>query len=146
MTTIPAAGAFGAQAAATNGVFGGAASSSLGGLTSDSFLQLLVAQLRYQNPLSPSDPSDMMLQTAQLTQLETIQQLADLQRRDLGLQEAVLAAGMVGREVEAAGPGDTTVTGIVDGIRYTTAGPVLDVAGTEVGLGDVTGVRRTDPA
>lgn len=140
MTAPYGIGAVGTQAA--TGGYGAAGSSALGGMDSEAFLKLLVAQMRYQNPLSPSDPSDMMLQTAQLTQLETIQQLATLQRRDLGLQEAVLAAGMVGSEISAPAADGTTVTGTVDGVRYTVAGPVLDVGGTDVPLGDVTEVRR----
>jgi flagellar basal-body rod modification protein FlgD len=117
--------------------------SSLGGLGSEAFLKLMVAQLRYQNPMEPSDPSQMMLQTAQFTQLESMQELVKLQQRDLGLQEAVMAAGLMGDEVTAAQPDGSVVTGTVQGVRYTTAGPSLDLGGDiEVGLGQVTEIRR----
>jgi flagellar basal-body rod modification protein FlgD len=132
-------GAFGTAAAA--GPMGNA-TSSLGGLDSEAFLKLMVAQLRYQNPMEPSDPGDMMLQTAQFTQLESMQELVALQRRDLGLQEAVMAAGLVGDQVTALGPDGTEVTGTVEGVRYTSAGPVLDLGSTEVALGQVTEIRR----
>lgn len=124
------------------GVIGGAAESALGGLGGDAFLKLLVAQLRYQNPLEPADQSELMLQTAQLTQLENIQQMVALQRRDLGMQEATMAAGLIGSDVTADLPGGGQVTGPVDGVRYTAAGPVLEVAGAEVELGAVTEIRR----
>jgi flagellar basal-body rod modification protein FlgD len=123
-----------------------AASNGLGSMDSEAFLKLLVAQLRYQNPLEPSDPGDMMLQTAQFTQLESMQELVSLQRRDIGLQEAVMAAGLVGDQVSAIQPDGTEVTGVVEGVRYTTAGPVLDLGGTEVGLGQVTEIRRAGGA
>jgi flagellar basal-body rod modification protein FlgD len=119
----------------------GSASSPTASLDSQAFLKLMVAQMRYQNPLEPSDPGQMMLQTAQFTQLETMQEMVKLQQRDIGLQEAVMAAGLVGDEVTANGP-DGPVSGLVEGIRYTTAGPVLDLGGTEVALGDVTAIRR----
>lgn len=125
------------------GVIGGAADTALGGLGGDAFLKLLVAQLRYQNPLEPQDQSQLMLQTAQLTQLENIQQMVTLQRRDLGMQEATMAAGLVGSDVTAALPGGGEVSGPVDGVRYTAAGPVLEVAGAEVTLGAVTEIRRS---
>lgn len=120
------------------------ASSSLGGMDGDAFLKLLVAQLRYQNPLAPSDPTDLMLQTAQLTQLENVQQMVALQRRDLVLQEAVIAAGLVGHEVTASPSGsfDDLITGVVDRVRFTDLGPVLDIGGVEVGLGDLSEIRR----
>ena len=119
------------------------AMSALSGMGSDGFLKLLVAQLRYQSPLDPSDPGDMMVQTSQLAQLDASQQLASLQRRDLGLQHAVLATGMLGSQVSGPGPDGGQVEGVVDGIRYTTEGPVLDVGGRELPLESVTEVRRS---
>jgi flagellar basal-body rod modification protein FlgD len=120
---------------------GAASSGSFEGLDSQAFLKLMVAQLRYQNPMEPSDPSQMMLQTAQFTQLETMQEMVKLQQRDIGLQEAVMAAGLVGDEVTANGS-DGPVSGLVEGVRYTTAGPLLDLGSTEVTLGEVTEIRR----
>lgn len=40
------------------------------GMDSDDFLKLFVAQLQYQDPLSPQDPSEMLGQLAQLSQVE----------------------------------------------------------------------------
>lgn len=116
--------------------------SALSGMGTDGFLKLLVAQLRYQSPLEPSDPGDMMLQTAQLAQLDATQQLLNLQQRDLGLQQAVVAAGLVGQQVTATTAEGLPITGTVDAVRYTTAGPVLDVGGREVALGQVSEIRR----
>lgn len=144
MTTIDptAAGLAAANNAAAYGA-AGAAASPLGGLDSEAFLKLMVAQLRYQNPMEPSDPGQMMLQTAQFTQLETLQEMVKLQRRDLGLQEAVMAAGLIGDEVSAVQPDGSEISGTVHGVRYTTAGPVLDLGnGTEAALGEVTEIRR----
>jgi flagellar basal-body rod modification protein FlgD len=138
VTTIDAATA--GLTAATGPM--GSASSSLGGLDSEAFLKLMVAQLRYQNPMEPSDPGQMMLQTAQFTQLESMQELVRLQQRDLGLQEAVMAAGLIGDEVTVVGVDGALTTGTVLGVRYTTAGPVLDLGDTEAGLGQVTEIRR----
>ena len=116
------------------------AMSALSGMGSDGFLKLLVAQLRYQSPLEPSDPGDMMVQTAQLAQLDASQQLASLQRRDLGLQHAVLATNLLGTDVTGAATDGSPVRGIVEGVRYTTAGPVLNVGGRELPLEHVTEV------
>jgi hypothetical protein len=50
-------------------------------LDQDAFLKLMVAQLRYQNPMSPADPQAFLAQTAQFTTVEKLtqltQQLAD---------------------------------------------------------------------
>lgn len=143
MTTIdPTSSGFAATSVASATGPMGAASSALGGLDSEAFMKLMVAQLRFQNPMEPSDPGDMMLQTAQFTQVEALQELVKLQQRDLGLQEAVMAAGLVGDEVTAVQPDGSTVSGTVQGVRYTTAGPILDLDGTEAALGQVTEIRR----
>jgi flagellar basal-body rod modification protein FlgD len=118
------------------------AMSALGGMDSEGFLKLLVAQLQYQSPLDPQDPGDLMTQTATLAQLDATQQLLAVQQRGLGMQQAVAAAGMLGAEVTAHDR-DGVVAGIVDAVRYTTAGPVLSIGGREVMLGDVRELRHT---
>jgi len=128
-----------AAAAATSG----AGSSALGTLDSDAFLNLLVAQLRYQNPMAPSDPSAMLQQSATFTQVETTQKLLAAQQQAAGLQEAVAASSMVGREVVATPPDGPALTGIVEGVRFTPAGTVLRVGGYEVPLLAVSEIRST---
>lgn len=107
--------------------------SALGGLDSQAFLKLLVAQMRYQNPMAPSDPTAMMQQTAQFTQIETLQQIAAAQNQLLGLSQVAIATDLVGSEVVAALP-DGEVRGIVTGMRFTDAGTVLVVGAEEVPL------------
>jgi len=42
----------------------------------DTFLKLLVAQLKYQNPMEPVDSSQFMAQTAQFTMVEKLEAMA----------------------------------------------------------------------
>ena len=58
----------------------------------DTFLKLLVAQLSNQNPLSPTDPQQMVAQLAQFSSVE--QQLA--MRKDLDAIRDRLAASATG--------------------------------------------------
>ncbi len=119
----------------------GAGTSALGSLDSEAFLNLLVAQLRYQNPMAPSDPSAMLQQSATFTQVETTQKLLAAQQQAAGLQEAATAASLVGREVLATPTDGPAVTGVVEGVRFTATGTVLRVAGTEVPLLAVSEIR-----
>ncbi|MCS7043050.1 MAG: hypothetical protein N2036_09475 [Bryobacteraceae bacterium] len=59
------------------------------------FLQLLVAQIRNQNPLNPADGTEFVAQLAQFSQLEATLAI----RKDLGKIREVLAP-----EEEGAGP------------------------------------------
>lgn len=46
-------------------------------LDSDDFMNLLITQLQYQDPLEPMDTSDMASQLAQFSNMEAIQEMAD---------------------------------------------------------------------
>jgi flagellar basal-body rod modification protein FlgD len=117
----------------------------------DEFLQLLVAQLRYQDPLNPADSGEFVAQTAQLTSVEKLTELADLTERSVGAQQQWSAASLVGRTVTATAADGGAVTGEVTSVLLTGADPVLRV---RLGPGDVrdvalaalTAVTDGDPA
>jgi len=50
----------------------GASSSSNGMPTENTFLQLLVAQMKYQDPTNPTDSTQFVSQLAQFSQLEQV--------------------------------------------------------------------------
>ena len=117
------------------------------GIDKDMFLQLLVAQVRYQNPLEPMDNSEFMAQTAQFTMVEQITKLAEQQSELLAFQRATLAAGMVGQVVTGIDEFDgRTVTGVVDAVEYNFGDPQLIIASDRIGLDEVisTGIVATD--
>ena len=116
------------------------AQSGLGSLDSEVFLKLLTAQMRFQDPLAPTDSSAMMQQTAAFTQVERLQEIASAQQQLLSTQMAAIAGDLVGRDVTAENPDGTTVEGTVDSVRYTADGPVLSVGEHEVALHAITSV------
>lgn len=121
--------------------------SSLGQLDSDAFLQLLVAQMKYQNPLSPTDASAMMQQTAQFTTVETLQAISETNQALLGFQQTTLAMGTVGKEVNAYTIYGDAVSGTVETVRFTADGPMLDLdSGVEIPLANVIDVSIPPPA
>lgn len=88
---------------------------STDGMDKDAFLQLLVAQMRYQDPLEPTSNTEYISQYAQFSQVEQMQNMAgsmDLQR----------ASSLVGEEVyikTTTSAGDTKyVQGKVDYVVY----------------------------
>jgi len=100
----------------------------------DMFLQLMVAQMRYQDPLNPADSGAFLAQSAQFTALEKMQAVADQTALLLSTQMAFGAAGLVGRHVSWTNPDGSAGSGPVSGVTFGAQGPVLDVDGTEVPL------------
>jgi flagellar basal-body rod modification protein FlgD len=106
----------------------------------DMFLQLLVAQLRYQDPMNPTDSSQFMAQNAQFTALEKMQDVADGMSSLLSAQLAFGSANMIGKHVTWVGTDGVARSGVATGASFPATGPVLTVDGTDVPIGSVTSV------
>lgn len=112
----------------------------------DMFLQLMVAQLRYQNPLQPTDSTQFMTQTAQFAMLETMQKLADLGEQTDRWTRMSLAQDLIGKTVEVTDPATgEPVESTVTRLRATDTGPLLTITTSagdrEVTLDDITGIH-----
>jgi flagellar basal-body rod modification protein FlgD len=115
--------------------------SSADGLSQDNFLQLLVAELKYQDPSSPADPTAMMSQEAAFSQLSAIQAMTKQMTSLLNSSQSSQAAGMIGKNISAVNPnGGDPITGVVTGTKLGTDGPTLLIGNTEVALSSVTEV------
>src|SRR3954451_6188629 len=122
----------------------GTAASPSNAMNKDTFLKLLVAQLKYQNPMSPTDSTQFLQQTATFTQVENLQDILTKTTDLLAAQQNSQATNMLGDKITATGANGKDITGIVTGMRLTADGPVLKVNGTEVNLGAVTEIDQPD--
>ena len=118
----------------------------LNGVNAQTFLQLLVAQLQYQDPSNPTDPTQFLSQTAQFQQVEQLQTLQSSMASMQSSLQAASASGMLGQQVTATGPdGTSQVSGIVTSVSLSASGPLLSVGGTQVPLTSVTSVSKPAP-
>ena len=90
-------------------------SGSTNGMDKDAFLQLLVAQMKYQDPLEPTSNTEYISQYAQFSQVEQIQNMA-------ATMELQRASSLVGQEVyikTTSSSGDTKyIRGQVDYVVF----------------------------
>lgn len=107
------------------------------------FLNLMVAQLRYQDPLNPTDSGQMMAQNAQFTALEKMQDVADQTASLLSAQISFGAAGMVGKNVTYLAQDGSTVSGAVDSVSYDASGPLLMVDGQGITLSQISSISAS---
>jgi flagellar basal-body rod modification protein FlgD len=115
------------------------ANQGISSVDSDTFLQLLVAQLKYQDPMNPAQGTEFLAQTAQFSMVEKLNALAQQSSDSLAAQRVVEATQMVGSTVTYSVDG-TTASGLVSGVQLLASGPVLVVGGTSVPLANVTSV------
>jgi flagellar basal-body rod modification protein FlgD len=95
-----------------------AASNSTGGTSSELFTTLLVAQIKNQDPLNPSDPSQFVNQLTQLSQMEALQNLVSQDQSNGSVMQSmqVMALGaQVGSQVTVASSSLTLGTDPVQG-------------------------------
>lgn len=130
-----------AQSVAT-GMFGSAGSptGAAGKADKEMFLQLLVAQMRYQDPMNPTDSSQFLAQSAQFTALEKMQTVADQTTALFSAQMAFGASGLIGKQVTWTDADGAIQNGSVSGVTFGSTGPVLDINGKDVPIADVVSV------
>jgi flagellar basal-body rod modification protein FlgD len=109
---------------------------------SETFLKLLVAQLKYQDPSKPTDSAALLGQTAQFQMVEKLQLLATQNTQLLSEQQAGSAIALVGRTISYT-QGDKTLSGVVGSVRLTAGGPILQVAQNDVPLSAVKTIGAT---
>ena len=107
----------------------------------DTFMKLLVAQLKYQDPSNPADSTQFLAQTAQFTQVEKLGQIADM----LQSQQLIGASALVGAQVTYQDANGMTQTGIVSKTKLNgDSEPTLVVGYTDVPLSRVTEVQHPE--
>jgi flagellar basal-body rod modification protein FlgD len=122
----------------TSGTTAGGSVKKLG--DQDTFLKLLVAQLKYQDPSNPADSTAFLAQTAQFTQVEKLGEIADM----LGAQQLIGASALVGRTVTYQDSTGASRTGVVTKTKLNgDSEPILVVGNMDVPLSKVTEVQQT---
>lgn len=89
-----------------------------GGFDKDMFMQLMIAQLKYQNPLEPTDTNAMVQQASQMNMAEQMNNLATNFQAALKQSQMANATGMLGHQVTYNGPDGNPVTAWVTGVVF----------------------------
>ena len=114
----------------------------------DTFLKLLVAQMRYQDPSNPVDSSQMMAQTATFSQVEKLEQLVTQNASMLVLQESATAGALVGRTATYTDTTGASKSGVVSSVRLASGDKeaVAVIGGVDVPVGRLTAIAQTAAA
>ncbi|MCP4228442.1 MAG: flagellar hook capping protein [Actinomycetia bacterium] len=108
-------------------------------LGTDTFLKLLVAQLRYQDPMNPADSTQFLTQSAQFTSVEKLEEIAAAMSTLSKNDELSTIGNLVGRTVQHMDAYGSLIESRVTAGRIDD-GIILVAGGEDIALADVIGV------
>jgi len=107
-------------------------------LGENDFLKLMMDQLKNQDPLNPSDPTQYMAELANFSSLEQQTQIAQSTASAATQQASTSALGLLGHTVSYKDAGGVTQTGTVSKVDFTSSGPALTIGTTSgISLGSI---------
>jgi flagellar basal-body rod modification protein FlgD len=129
--TAPSATSTGTTA--TTGTTAASASQSTMPVNQTQFLQMLMAELKNQNPMNPnsSDPMSFVTELAQFTSVEQETNTAESTSTIASGQNNATAIALIGHTVNYTDPNtQAPASGVVQSVTFTSAGPTLTIDGT----------------
>jgi flagellar basal-body rod modification protein FlgD len=109
------------------------------GISQTQFLQLLLTQLQYQDPLKPVDNTEFVAQLAQFSALQINQEISDSMNTSLTVQAGQQAIGLLGKKVTA-----NSATGTVSAVTITSSGDAQLSVTTTGSSGTVNNIELSD--
>ena len=114
-------------------------------LTQEDFLNVLITQLQFQDPLQPMNDEQFLGQLAQFSALEVATQQSSQLDTLLAFNSANQAIALLGKTVDVsqsgAGRGGAIATGSVTALDFSTGSPLLTV---KTSTATLTGVLPSD--
>lgn len=108
-----------------------------GELDKDAFLQLLVAQMQYQDPLEPTDNTEYISQLANFSSLEQMQNMSASLSNMSAASDLQRATALIGKFVTVDDHG-SNISGKVDAVEIKEGEAYLSVGGTSYPLTSLT--------
>jgi flagellar basal-body rod modification protein FlgD len=99
----------------------------------NSFLKLLTAQLKYQDPMSPTDSQAFVQEQAQFSMVEGILNVEKSLKALTSTMQLGQDIGMIGKQVTWSNTDGSTASGLVSGVATDSTGAItLTVGGSNV--------------
>lgn len=108
-----------------------------GTLDKNAFLQLMVTQMQYQDPLQPQDSSQFLSQLAQFTALEQMTNVATTESQVLYVNQLATSQRLIGQTVTVQDANHAAQSGVVTGVKVVNGEPQLVIGGQTYSLTDI---------
>ena len=114
------------------------------GLTSESFLKLLITELQNQDPLEPLGNDELLSQLSMMRNLQSSIELSSTLKSLTGSQELSTASSFIGKSVTGMTAEQEVVSGIADRVFMSGGKVFLSVNGNDLPLSQVTGISQAE--
>ena len=110
-------------------------------LGQDAFLQLLITQMKHQDPLNPMNNTEFLSQQAQFTQISELQKL---NKTLSSTNEMMQASSLIGKQVDLSDPNDISkiISGIVSEAKMDSNGASVVIDGTAYPLNTIISIKE----
>ena len=109
----------------------------------NSFLLLLVNELKNQDPTAPTDEKQTLSQLAQFSSLEQMQNLnTDALTASSGFNQVAQSAALIGKTVSTATDTDAGISGVVTSVSLQGGKTFLQIGDQSVDASTVTSIGR----
>jgi flagellar basal-body rod modification protein FlgD len=123
----------------TQGTSGTTFSNPSSNLGENDFLMLMMDQLKNQDPLNPSDPTQYLSELAGFSSLEQETQIASSTASAATQQASASALSLLGHTVSYQDASGVTQSGTVSKVDFTSSGPSLTIGSTSgISLASIT--------
>lgn len=107
----------------------------------DAFLQLMMAQMKNQDPMNPTDNTQMLQQQASFTQISELQKM----NKSIGSSNQFMqASSLIGKQVSITDPDnpEKSIQGVVSEARMSGTNTNILVNDIEYPVNSVTGIKQ----
>lgn len=112
--------------------------SGFSAMTSEDFTKIIFTELSRQDPLEPSDSSQLLEQISMIRSIQSDIDLSDRMKAITTQNEFAAAAGLIGRRISGVSEAGERVEDLVVSVSRTKSGPVLSlVSGDRVAMSNV---------
>lgn len=112
------------------------------GYDKDAFMQILVAQMKYQDPLQPTSNTEYISQYATFTQVEQLSNMANAM--SLSRASEMVGKTVTIRQTNAENGTSSEIQGVVDFVNYSGNKAYLNINGVNYNIDDVVQVLDSD--
>jgi len=112
----------------------------VGGLDSNSFLQLLVAQLTHQDPMNPTDATTYITEEAEFSMVQSMNSMSQQNASLLHSQQMQEATSFIGKNVVYTDSSGAMASGLVTAASPGSNGAIVRVGNTQVALSAISEV------